>query len=408
MFTDQLPQSNYYTGCKLRNAFEVAMKILNYLALLPLVLMTASCSMLGNNEHEPLHQSEQYYNYIQSSFTEYTEVTKTWLKANRDFISPDHDKELSMNMPFQLLHPKKSDKVVLFVHGLGDSPYSFSDLSQTLYQQGFDVQNLLLPGHGSKPNDLMLPHYSDWQEIVDHYADLLKKEYDNVWLGGFSTGGNLVTIHAIEQGDVDGLLLFSPGFQSRTPFLEKFAAVASVFTDGYSAQEQNLARYTSAPLNGAIAYVKSAQKLRALLQEREVTVPTLIALSEFDSVVDPNAVKTMFDQHFVSKNSQLIWYGEDDISGSNSNVKTLTMKHISTGSHMSPLFAPANAYYGVNGERRMCMNSFDDDAVQGCEQGKEVWFSAWGYEEEGKIHARLTWNPYYQELVQDISTIVQD
>jgi len=73
---------------------------------------------------------------------------------------------------------------------------------------------------------------------------------------------------------------------------------------------------------------------------------------------------------------------------------------------MSPLFAPSNAYYGAQGEHRMCMNSFDDDAIARCERGEEVWFSAWGYEEQGKIHARLTWNPYFHELEGTMRSIV--
>ena len=30
-----------------------------------------------------------------------------------------------------------------------------------------------------------------------------------------------------------------------------------------------------------------------------------------------------------------------------------------------------------------------------CRQGAEVGFSDWGWRETGKIHARLTWNPWF-------------
>lgn len=333
-------------------------------------------------------------------------MTKLWLRQHRSFIGEDRETELAMNMPTHL-PSEHSDKAVLLVHGLGDSPYSFSDLATSLHKRGFTVQTLLLPGHGSDPKDLMLPSYSDWQYMVDHYANMLKATHEQVWLGGFSTGGNLVTIHALEQGGVDGLLLFSPGFQSRTPLLEKFAPLALWFTDGYTATEQNKARYTSAPLNGAIAYSHSAGRLRELLAQQKVTMPTLIAMSEKDSVVDPDAVRELYTQRFSNPKNQLIWYGESEFN--DANIRSLTMKldtqHISTGSHMSPLYSPNNPYYGVEGERRMCMNSFDQQANQSCEAGAEVWFSAWGYEEQGKIHARLTWNPYYVELESALETI---
>lgn len=172
----------------------------------------------GANSPDPrasLYQSATYYDYIQKDFVTYVEKSRDWLKDNRTFITADDEKELNMNAPYVLYPEQKGEKAVLLVHGLGDSPYTFSDVSKTLVKQGFVVQVLLLPGHGSKPEDLMLPTYQDWQHIVDHYAGLLKSRYENVWLGGFSTGANLVTIHALDKGNVEALLLFSPGFQSQ-------------------------------------------------------------------------------------------------------------------------------------------------------------------------------------------------
>ncbi|MBO9488803.1 alpha/beta fold hydrolase [Endozoicomonas sp. G2_1] len=386
------------------------MKTLLKLTLLAIAAVAiVGCTLLNSENKAPLYQSPDYYNYLQSSYSDYLKSTKAWLEINRDFISPDREKELAMNMPFELGDKSASEKAILLVHGLGDSPFSFSDLAKSLANQGFYVQTLLLPGHGSKPSDLMLPTYADWQGIVDHYASLLKRDFDKVWLGGFSTGGNLVTIHSLEQGDVDGLMLFSPGFQSKTPKLERLAPFVALFIDGYEAEEKNLARYTSAPLKGAIAYSDSAVKLRSLLNSQTLSMPTLIVLSEADSVVDPEAVRSLYQTRFNNPNNQLIWYGESTFD--DKSIQTLTMKlassRVSTGSHMSPLFAKNNSYYGVNGEHLMCMNSFDDDANSACENGAEVWYSAWGYEEQGKIHARLTWNPYYSALEHTMATIVQ-
>ncbi|MDA0149642.1 alpha/beta hydrolase [Vibrio sp. LaRot3] len=381
------------------------MKTLPYIA----ILLGFALSLLGcaSSNPMPLNQSEQYYNYIQPTFSDYLTETHSWLVKNRGYMSDEHDQEIAMNMPFELKPDTVTNKAILLVHGLGDSPYSFSDVAQTLRQQGFYVQTLLLPGHGSKPSDLNLPHYQDWQHIVDHYANLLKNDYQQVWLGGFSTGGNLVTIHSVEQGEIDGLILFSPGFQSRAPIMEKFAPLASIFIDGYDAEENNKARYTSAPINGAIAYTESAVQLRKSLKKHTVAIPTLIAVAEADSIIDPEEVKELFDQRFTNPNNQLLWYGETqfDSSSVQSNTMKLDNLHISTASHMSPLFAPSNPYYGQNGEHRMCMNSMSQKATDYCEQGGEVWWSAWGYEEEGKVHARLTWNPYYQQLTDSMSNI---
>lgn len=107
--------------------------------------------------------------------------------------------------------------------------------------------------------------------------------------------------------------------------------------------------------------------------------------------------------------NQLIWYGENQ--GPSASITSLTMQldefKISSASHMSLTFEPSNPYYGQQGEHKMCANSLDSKATQYCEKGGEVWCAAWGYEEENKVHARLTWNPYYKELEKSIGDITQ-
>ena len=377
---------------------------------LALVVASVGCVNLMHTNYAPLNQSEEYYDYIQPSFAEYLNTTEAWLRANRTYVTSDREQEIALNMPFELSPEHPSDKAVLMVHGLGDSPFSFSDLAGSLRSQGFYVQSLLLPGHGSKPEDLRLPSYNDWQTIVDHYANLLKQDYQEVWLAGFSTGGNLVTIHTIEQGGIDGLILFSPGFQSKTPILERLAPLASVFIDGYEAEEHNAVRYTSAPIEGAIAYTDSAVRVRALLDDEEVSVPTLIVMSEADSIVDPEAIEKLYQTRFTNPLNQFVLYGESEASDASITTLTMRLEHqrISTGSHMSPLFAPTNPYYGEQGDHKICMNSFSDEATARCERGEEVWYSAWGYEEAGKTHARLTWNPYYHDLEETIKDIAEE
>jgi len=373
------------------------------------VTIFSACAHM-QKEAEPLHLSAQYYDYLQADFESYVSVSRQWLRDNRNFISNDIEAELNMNAPFILEPEQASDKAALLVHGLGDSPYSFSDIAESLRKDGFSVFVLLLPGHGSKPGDLMLPHYEDWQRIVDHYAQHLKSRYGEVWLGGFSTGANLVTINAVEQGEVAGLLLFSPGFKTYSPFIESLAPIAAVFTDwGWRAEENNLARYRSSPINASIAYTDSAVRVRALLREQQVDIPAFIAISEADSVIDPYAIKAYFESNFVHQANQLVWYGESLKSEDKIHVHSMKRPdlRISTGSHMSPLFSSNNPYYGQSGAKKLCGNGFDSDDEQRCESGEETWFSAWGYEEEDKLFARLTWNPYYQEMEQQIRRMIR-
>ncbi|WP_197475731.1 carboxylesterase, partial [Oleiphilus sp. HI0043] len=153
--------------------------------VLTALMIVKGCASMPDSKM-PLHQSAEYYNYIQRDFESYIEVSRAWLSHNRSFISQNKQKEINMNAPFMLMPNEPTQKAVLLVHGLGDSPYSFSDIAKSLHGEGYAVHVLLLPGHGSKPSDLMLSHYEDWQDIVDHYALQLKKQYNKVLLGGFS------------------------------------------------------------------------------------------------------------------------------------------------------------------------------------------------------------------------------
>ena len=127
-------------------------------------------------------------------------------------------------------------------------------------------------------------------------------------------------------------------------------------------------------------------------------------MTEADSVINPYAIKDYFENNFSHTKSQMLWYGESVEASEQLIVKTMKLpnEQISTGSHMSPLFSPENMYYGKQGEKRLCGNSFSSSKTKRCEQGDDVWFSAWGYGESDKLFARLSWNPYFKEMEQQI------
>lgn len=377
--------------------------------LLTLVIVLSGCSSIPK-QSTPLHQSAEYYNFLQKDFEEYVKVSRDWLTKNRAFISDDHQKEIDINSPFILKSNSATNKAILLIHGLGDSPFYFQDLAKVLSKQGFDVYSILLPGHGSKPSDLFLSSYDDWQLIVGTYANQLKNSYQQVWLGGFSTGANLATTHSIKQKGIAGLLLFSPGFQTHIPFLEKLTPIIASFKDwGWQREETNLARYNSSPLKASLAYSQSAETVRTLLKEHTIDIPTFVVMSEADSVIDPDAIREYFEQRISHPQKKMLIYGEG--SYANQQILSQTMRlpnlRISTGSHMSPLFSPDNSYYGIKGEKRMCQNGLKNSQKEKCNKGYEVWFSAWGHYEKDKIHARLTWNPYFSELEHQIQRFVE-
>lgn len=209
--------------------------------------------------------------YQQDNFERYQSDTQEWLASHRIFVSQDHQKEIELNSPTEYQPQQPNGQAVLLVHGLGDSPYSFHDIATYLAQQGYLVRTVLLPGHGSRVADLMLPSLEDWQEVVDHHTKLLQQEYDSVWLGGYSTGANLVTSQAIKDDTISGLLLFSPAFQPKSSAVQ-FAELASYFvTWADQDPEDNMLRYNSLPMNGHRFTIKLPKSYATIFNKGNTT-----------------------------------------------------------------------------------------------------------------------------------------
>ena len=334
--------------------------------------------------------------------------TKQWLTEHRVFKSNDLEKELSVNLPFEIKPNKPNGKGVLLVHGLGDSPFSFIDVAQHLADQGYLVRSILLPGHGSKVADLMLPSLEDWQNVVHHHTQLLKAQTDEVWLGGYSTGANLVTSEALKDDNIAGLLLFSPAFKPGSSTV-KFAKIASYFvTWADQDPETNPIRYNSLPMHGAAVYYDTVKVVQQDLEDKKYTKPVFMIASEGDHVIDTTFATSVFKTQFTNVKNHLVWQGENTFPANNATTFSMNRPDLKIvdGSHMGLLFSPINPEYGENGAVRICSNGQTEEQELACEEGADVWFSAYGVKEEGKIFARLTYNPYFEQSMEMLDHVM--
>lgn len=383
-----------------------------FLLLAALLVSILGCS--GNNppESDAYQASKRWPIDQYHDFDSYVLDMRTWLLDHRHFVGQDKAREIAANAPFQLA-PKQGSttaksKGILLVHGLGDSPYSFVDIAPILAEQGFRVRVILLPGHGTRPADLLWATQKDWEDAVANHTKLLKKQVDEVWLGGFSTGANLVTSLAIQDKSIKGLLLFSPAFEPNNNMLP-FASIAATFVDWVDIDpEVNMVRYDSLTTNAASEYYKTSQKVQKQLELQGFDRPALIYMSEGDSVINAKHALETFESHFSHGASRFVWYGDKpEVNDSRVTVlsASLPKEHISNFSHMAPLFAPNNSYYGEHGEHRICNNG-EENKTTDCNKVSPLWFSSYGYHKEGRTYARLTWNPYFDHVAQQVDRVM--
>ncbi|MDR1529983.1 MAG: alpha/beta fold hydrolase [Burkholderiales bacterium] len=338
----------------------------------------------------------------QESFEAYRVETTRWIKGHRSFQTEDRATELAWNSPREWRPEGQPEKGILLVHGLGDSPWTFGDIAPILAEHGFLVRAVLLPGCGSKPSDMIDVGVDDWRRVVAEQTAILRREVRDVYLGGFSTGGNLVLEYAYAHPEVQGLILFSPAIKSDEPF-DFLAPLAAVFSDWLMNPEsgnpmQDAMRYAIVPTNAFAQFYHTSMTVRRLLNEKPFDRPVAVVLAEHDSVLDVDFILNLFDTVFTHPASRLIWYGSPVADHSKRVLfrsDALPEWRISSFSHMGVLFSPENEVYGPNGSHRICRNGQSNESYQHCLAGGEVWYSHWGYQEEGKAHARLTFNPYF-------------
>ncbi|SEG24731.1 Esterase/lipase [Vibrio hangzhouensis] len=369
-----------------------------------LLVLVAGCSnTIIDQEPDMYTSSGSIAPYLQPSFDQYVDETRQWLDDTRVFHGAGYRVEMDVVSPYRLRPQNPNGQGILLVHGLGDSPYSFVDIAPYLARHGYLVQVMLLPGHGSRPADLMNPTNEDWRQAVEHQIYLLQKEVDTVWLGGFSTGTNLVTSYVVQSTEkVKGLILFSPAFVPKDPFAS-MAGFASHFVDWASLEkEQNYTRYDSLAMRGAALYYQSSIDVREAITKSNIDVPTILMVTETDELINAKAVYDLFTDHFRHPSSSLIWFGEQEYSDPRFVLFPMNIpdSNIQSGSHISVLYQDTNPLYGRRGLMRQCGGQQAGEVYRvDCAKMPTLSYSAWGLFDEDTISARLSWNPYFEPMM---------
>ncbi len=350
----------------------------------------------------------------QGSFEDYRRDNMAWIEVHREYQTDDKARETLWNAPTEWRPKGKPQKGILLIHGLGDSPWSFVDVAPSLAEQGFLVRALLLPGNGTRPSDMLRVSVDDWRRVLREQAAIMRAEVEDLYLGGFSAGCNLVMEYAVQNPDVKGLVLFSPAFQSRLR-LGVLAEVVGPFADllffPSSGAEQQPTRYVSLPAKGFAMLYETSQSVHALLKENSYDKPVFVVLAQHDMSVDTGYVLDMFERSFSHSQSRLVWYGEAPPAASGRIItksEYVPEWRVGCFTHMASLFSPHNSEYGVHGAQRLCVMGQSAENYQKCRDGAEVWYAEMGYDKDDQPYARLTFNPYLDWQNQQMLKVLTD
>ncbi|MFF4052264.1 alpha/beta hydrolase [Streptomyces chartreusis] len=100
---------------------------------------------------------------------------------------------------------------VLLCHGFTGSPQSLRPWAEYLAERRLTVSLPLLPGHGTRWEDMRLTGWQDWYAEVDRELRALRDRCAQVFVAGLSMGGALALRLAAKHGDgVAGVVVVNP------------------------------------------------------------------------------------------------------------------------------------------------------------------------------------------------------
>ncbi|MFK4147627.1 alpha/beta hydrolase [Streptomyces sp. NPDC004065] len=181
---------------------------------------------------------------------------------------------------------------VLLCHGFTGSPQSLRPWAEHLAGRGLTVSVPLLPGHGTRWEDLQVTGWQDWYAEVDRELRALRERCARVFVGGLSMGGALALRLAARHGDaVAGVMVVNPA--CKVHGLSAYALpVARHLVRTTRGIASDIAKEGAAELGYDRVPLHAAHSLRVFFrlldgELPQVTQPLLLLRSTRDHVVPP-------------------------------------------------------------------------------------------------------------------------
>lgn len=202
------------------------------------------------------------------------------------------------------------DIVCLLIHGFTGSPADMRVLGDYLQNEGYGVAGLLLPGHGTTPQDLATTRWPEWFNAVENEYLRLRDRYKIVIPMGLSMGG-ILALHLAAKYDVKGLVSFSaPVF-----FVDERAYHVAEMDIEFFGKERTAEEKARNLAKGRFSYDITPTKAMASLLElidlvktelSGINVPSLLIQSQDDPTVSPQSAQYLYDQ-LGSTAKELVW-----------------------------------------------------------------------------------------------------
>ena len=209
---------------------------------------------------------------------------------------------------------------ILLVHGFTSAPQEMHDLGKHLAGQGHSVLGVRLPGHATRPADLIRVRWRDWLAAVEDGYSLLDKTCDHLVVMGLSLGGALALLLAASRPVAGVVAMGTPyklppwpdlrWLRYLLPYLRPISAILRYFPkppiNDYKDQQayRDHVSYSVFPIRSIPEVVKLLQLLREQLPT--LRAPVLLMHAVEDRGVSPDNARLIYSQ-LGSDEKELVW-----------------------------------------------------------------------------------------------------
>lgn len=240
----------------------------------------------------------------------------------------DYSPQSTPTAPYRQMVPG-SDSAVLFLHGITGSPAAWFPIARALSHQGVSVVVPLLPGHGTRWQDLNATTWSDWLLAAKAEFDDLSQTHSHIVVAGLSMGGALALALGAGSCAPDDLILINPALYIDSPFtpalpvLKHFVPSVPAIAGDIAHPDRSEYAYERTPLAAVASFASAQRTLREALWR--VECPVTLFVSGQDSVVGPKSLRAL----------------RSGLSHSPEIVSLRRSRHVATLDYDAPLIAEA-------------------------------------------------------------------
>jgi carboxylesterase len=179
---------------------------------------------------------------------------------------------------------------VLVLHGFTGNPSSVRALAEAFAGAGHAVELPLLPGHGTRVEDLLDMRWDDWSGVAEAALGRLAARTETQFVAGLSMGGSLACWLGIQHPELAGLICVNPAV---APSEDMRAIVAQMVEAGETVMpgiasdiadpDVTESAYPDTPLAPLLSMFEVSAEISGQLDR--ITQPLLLFTSPEDHVV---------------------------------------------------------------------------------------------------------------------------